>query len=155
MSDRRDQNRPSSPSLFDFISARLLGSSLQVANTSDQKIVVDAGDIVALTATLDTNSKKVDFALFSKILNRDVTVERINGIVFLESRLEEELEKENRLAIGEDILLVIDLINLWGKENGYSVTHEGVEETTTTASQPPRPQKGRPAKPSGKLKKQQ
>ena len=89
---------------------------------------VEVGDIISLKVVLNKSEKTIDYALFSKILNRPVTVEEINGTAFMEARLEEELEKENRLIIEEDILLAVDLIYLWAKTNGYFVTHDGMVE---------------------------
>jgi hypothetical protein len=114
--------------LYDYLSAKLLGSTLQVIRTENE-IRVEAGDILSITITMDKKEKIVYFTLFSKILNRPVTVEEVNGTLFMESRLEEELEKEDRVAIGEDGLLAVDLLHLWAKENGHEVKRTGVEDS--------------------------
>lgn len=76
------------------------------------------------------NQKKkvIDFSIYSKVLNRPVTVEEINGSTFMEARMEEELEKEDRIAMEEDMLLSVDLLRLWARENKYSLSNEGLEE---------------------------
>jgi hypothetical protein len=72
--------------------------------------------------------KLLDFLIFSKTLNRSITVEEINGSTFMEARMEEELEKEDRITMEEDILISVDLLRLWAKENGYGLANEGLTE---------------------------
>jgi len=127
--------------LYSYLRSKLLGSSLQVIPVSESEVHVDAGDIVSIKILINEAKKTIDFSLFSKILNRPVTVEHISGAAFMEARLEEELEKENRTTIGEDSLLCVDLIYLWSKEHDYSVTHGGVVETGREEPVPQRKKK--------------
>lgn len=127
MSTDDSLRNPTNYDLYDYLSARLLGSSLQVIRAGNE-IRVEAGDVLSIKITTDHKEKTIYFSLFSKVLNRTVTVENVNGTLFMEARFEEELEKENRVAIGEDSLLSIDLLYLWAKENGYEVRRDGVEE---------------------------
>jgi hypothetical protein len=114
--------------LIGFLQAKLLGSSLKVIPLSETETRIEAGDILALNIRVDRKKKVVDFSLFSKTLNRYVTIEEINGATFMETKLAEELEKEDRFIVGEDTLLAVDLLRIWASENGYSLTNEGVQD---------------------------
>ena len=84
--------------------------------------------MISLKIASSPKKKMLDFSIFSKALDRSITVEEINGSTFMEARMEEELEKEDRLAMEEDILLSVDLLRLWAKENGYTLANEGLVE---------------------------
>jgi len=114
--------------LFSFLQSKLLGSSLKVLPISENETHIEAGDILSLKIVLDRKKKVIDFSLFSKTLNRFVTIEEINGTTFMETKLAEELEKEDRFIVGEDTLLAVDLLRIWANENDYSLTNEGVED---------------------------
>jgi hypothetical protein len=119
---------PTSVDFYDYMYAKLLGSSLQVFRDDGGQVRIAAGDILSITVTIDNAKKTIDYTLFSKILNRPVTVEEINGTFFMETRLEDELEKEDQVMIGEDSLLAVDLLHFWAKNNGYTVSHNGAIE---------------------------
>jgi hypothetical protein len=114
--------------LYAFLQGALLGSSLKVIPVSDTETRIEAGDILALNIRLEKKKKVIDFSLFSKTLNRFVTIEEINGTTFMETKLAEELEKEDRFIVGEDTLLAVDLLRIWANENDYSLTNEGVQD---------------------------
>ena len=95
---------------------------------SDTETHIEAGDILALNIRLEKKKRVIDFSLFSKTLNRFVTIEEINGTTFMEMKLAEELEKEDRFIVGEDTLLAVDLLRTWANENDYSLTNEGVQD---------------------------
>jgi len=123
-----DSLHASKTDLIAFLQAKLLGSSLKVIPASETEMHIEAGDILALAVREESKRKVVDFSLFSKTLNRFVTIEEINGTTFMETKLAEELEKEDRMVVGEDILLAVDLLRIWAAENGYSLTNEGVQD---------------------------
>ncbi len=101
------------------------------------EISIESGETIALKILVNQKKKSLDFSIFSKVLNRPITVEEINGSTFMEARMEEELEKEDRVIMEEDILLTVDLLRLWVKENHYTLANEGLEE---------KPRKSKPAK---------
>jgi hypothetical protein len=119
---------PKSVGLFDYLRRRLLGSSLIVVPVTDAEISIEAGDIISLKILVNKSKKMIDFGMFSKTLNRPITTEEINGTTFMEWRFDEELQKQDRVLIGEDALLSIDLIRLWAKANKYSLTNDGLIE---------------------------
>ncbi len=119
---------PNSVGLFDYLRRRLLGSSLIVVPVTENEISIEAGDIISLKILVSKSKKMIDFAMFSKTLNRPITTEEINGTTFMEARFDEELQKQDRVLIGEDALLSIDLIRLWAKANKYSLTNDGLIE---------------------------
>ncbi|HXQ92509.1 MAG TPA: hypothetical protein VN739_05835 [Nitrososphaerales archaeon] len=119
---------PKSVGLFDYLRRRLLGSSLIVVSVSENEISIEAGDIISLKIVVNKSKRMIDFGMFSKTLNRAITTEEINGTTFMEWRFDEELQKQDRILIGEDALLSIDLIRLWAKANKYSLTNDGLAE---------------------------
>jgi hypothetical protein len=155
MSSIDSQHDPSNSSLYDYVYAKLLGSSLQIVRVSENEFRIEAGDIVSLDVKNSDGEKKIDLLLSSKILNREVTVEEIGGTLFMEARLEEELEKENRLIIEEDILLAIDIIQLWGKQNdGYRISFNGVPQKLKEEQEQQQREKGEGEEPDGKKGKE-
>jgi hypothetical protein len=128
LSKTDDSLHASKTDLFTFLQSKLLGSSLKVIPVSETETRIEAGDILALNIRVDRRKKIVDFSLFSKTLNRFVTIEEINGTTFMETKLAEELEKEDRFIVGEDTLLAVDLLRIWTNVNDYSLTNEGVED---------------------------
>lgn len=127
MSDS-DQLGASNPDLFDYLQRKLLGSSLTVVKTGPTQISIESGDTISMKITVNQKKKTVDFTIFSNTLNRPITVEEINGSTFMEARMEEQLEKEDRLIMEEDVLLSVDLLRLWVRENKYVLSNEGLEE---------------------------
>ncbi len=123
-----DQLGASNPDLFDYLRRKLLGSSLNVVRVSAREISIESGDTISMKILVHEKKKLLDFSIFSKVLNRPVTVEEINGSTFMEARMEEELEKEDRSLLGEDMLLSVDLLRLWARENGYALANDGLEE---------------------------
>lgn len=95
--------------------------------------MINAGEDITVKLRINTSApgknkkRTVEYELFSPKLSRAVTVEEINGTTFIEARIEEELKNENRDAIENDILLSLDLMQEWAKENNYSVTHDASE----------------------------
>jgi hypothetical protein len=123
-----EQLDASNPDLFDYLQHKLLGSSLTVVRAGPNEISIESGETISLKIIPNPKKKRLDFAIFSKTLNRPVTVEEINGSTFMEARMEEQLEKEDRIIMEEDILLSVDLLRLWAKENSYILVNEGLEE---------------------------
>jgi hypothetical protein len=123
---------PKSVGLFEYLRRRLLGSSLIVVPVTENEISVEAGDIISIKILINKSKKTIDFGMFSKTLNRPITTEEINGTTFMEWRFDEELQKQDRVLIGEDALLSIDLIRLWANANKYSLTNDGLVEKTST-----------------------
>jgi hypothetical protein len=128
-----DQPDASNPDLFEYLQHKLLGSSLNVIRVSPDEIHIESGDTISLKITISEKKKLLDFTIFSKVLDRPVTVEEINGSIFMEARMEEELEKEDRMVMEEDILLSVDLLRLWAKENHYTLANDGLEENPKSA----------------------
>ena len=129
------------PDVFEYLRRKLLGSSLNVIRRSANEISVESGEAISLKIILNEKKKTADFSIFSKSLNRPVAVEEINGSTFMESKMEEELEKEDRIITEEDILLSVDLLRVWAKDNGYVVMNDGQEE-----QKKPSAKIGKPAK---------
>lgn len=123
-----DQPDAYNPDLFSYLQHKLLGSSLTVVRVSPDEISIESGETISMKIVIYHKKKTLDFSIFSKVLNRPITVEEINGSTFMEARMEEELEKEDRIAIEEDILLSADLLRLWARENGYTLSNDGLEE---------------------------
>lgn len=123
-----DQPDAYNPDLFSYLQHKLLGSSLTVVRVSPDEISIESGETISMKIVIYHKKKTLDFSIFSKVLNRPITVEEINGSTFMEARMEEELEKEDRIAIEEDILLSADLLRLWATENGYTLSNDGLEE---------------------------
>lgn len=97
------------------------------------EISIESGDTISMKIVQNEKKKTLDFSIYSKTLNRPITVEEINGSTFMEARMEEELEKEDRVTMEEDILLSVDLLRLWAQENGYVISNEGLVEKPRTA----------------------
>ena len=123
-----DQLGASNSDLFEYLQHKLLGSSLTVVRINPNEISIESGETIALKILVNQKKKSLDFSIFSKVLNRPITVEEINGSTFMEARMEEELEKEDRVIMEEDILLTVDLLRLWVKENSYSLSNDGLQE---------------------------
>jgi len=119
---------PKSVDLFKYLSRRLLGSALIVVAVSESEISIEAGDIISLKILVNKPKKTIDFAMYSKTLNRPITTEEINGTTFMEARFDEELQKQDRVLVGEDALLSIDLIRLWARANKYAITNDGLAD---------------------------
>jgi hypothetical protein len=111
--------------LSDYLSKKLLGSSIEVVRVSDAEMQIKAGDNITLKILIDAAKKTLDFTLFSPSMNRIVTFEEINGVELLDVRLEEELKSSNHEAEEEDAIIAIDLMRMWAKDNGYAVSHVG------------------------------
>ncbi|HYB03488.1 MAG TPA: hypothetical protein VED17_03440 [Nitrososphaerales archaeon] len=122
------QINASNPDLFEYLQRTLLGSSLTVVKIGANEISIESGETISMKIVSNPKKKLVDFSIFSKTLNRSITVEEINGSTFMEARMEEELEKEDRMIMEEDILISVDLLRLWAKENGYALANEGLTE---------------------------
>ena len=123
-----DQPDASNPDLFSYLQHKLVGSSLTAVRVGPDEISIESGDIIAMKILTHEKKKSLDFSIFSKALNRPITVEEINGSTFMEARMEEELEKEDRITMEEDILLSVDLLRLWASQNGYTLSNDGLEE---------------------------
>lgn len=125
---KSDHPDASNPDLFSYFQHKLLGSSLNVVRVGPDEISIESGETISIKVVTHEKKKTADFSIFSKVLNRPITVEEINGSTFMEARMEEELEKEDRTTMEEDILLTVDLLRLWARENGYTLSNEGLEE---------------------------
>jgi hypothetical protein len=134
LSESSNQLDASNPDLFAFLQGKLLGSSLNVNRVGDDHISIESGDTISMKIVLNEKKRSVDFSIFSNTLKRPITVEEINGSTFMEARMEEELEKEDRMVMEEDVLLSVDLLRLWAAQNGYLLSNDGLEEK-------PRPEK--------------
>ncbi len=77
-----------------------------------------------LNIVVNAKDKALAFDLFSPKLDRAVTFEEVDGVDFLDVRLDDELKTENHVAEQEDIALAIDLLRIWAKENNYSSSHD-------------------------------
>jgi hypothetical protein len=118
-------NNNDSPSakLAEYMNVKLLGSSITVERVSENEIRAKAGDNIILTILLDAAKKALSFNLFSPTISRDITFEEVEGIELLDVRLDDELKSSNHEAEQEDTVIAIDILRMWAKENGYSVTH--------------------------------
>lgn len=130
---QNDELGASNPDLYDYMQRKLLGSSLNVIQLGKNEISIESGDTISMKIVQNEKKKTLDFSIYSKTLNRPITVEEINGSTFMEARMEEELEKEDRVTMEEDILLSVDLLRLWAQENGYVISNEGLVEKPRTA----------------------
>jgi len=111
-------------SLIEYLESKLKGSSLQLKESSKSKLVIEAEQLLAVTISVDSSTKRIVYALNSPEWKRSITVEELDGFDFLESRAEEDLKKLHLETNAEDILLSIDLVRLWAKANGYAVEEE-------------------------------
>jgi hypothetical protein len=118
----------SNTDLFEYLQHKLHGSSVSVVQAGGSDVSVESGETISMKIAVNEKKKTLDFTLFSKVLNKPIYVEEINGSTFMDARMEEELEKEDRITLEEDMLLTIDLLRVWAKENHYTVTDDGVEE---------------------------
>jgi hypothetical protein len=125
---KTDQLGSSNPDLFDYLQRKLLGSSVSVNRTEKDEISIESGDTISMKISINGKKKTLDFTIYSNALKRPITVEEINGSTFMEARMEEELEKEDRITMEEDILLSVDLLRLWAQENEYTISNEGLME---------------------------
>ena len=73
-------------------------SSLIVVPVTENEISIEAGDIISLKILVSKSKKMIDFAMFSKTLNRPITTEEINGTTFMEARFDEETPKAGSRA---------------------------------------------------------
>lgn len=121
MSDKASSLTASETTLADYLASKLMGSSLQVSQISKTEMTINADEIITISIWIRPR-KKIEHTVFSKLVNRPITVEEINGSEFMEARFEAELEKENKRGIEQDVLLSLDLVREWAKENGYSFT---------------------------------
>jgi hypothetical protein len=121
---------PTKTNLFDFLSSKLSGSSLEVIRKTDSEIVLQGGDLISITINTNDEDKALTYELFSQKLGRSVGVEEIQGVEFLESGLETELEKEKNEGIEADTLVALDLLRLWAKEAGSSAKLTVSEEAS-------------------------
>ena len=106
--------------LPDYLSTKLMGSSLKVNSNSKSELRIDADHLLTINVRIGPK-KKIEYTIFSKLVNRPITVEEINGAELMEPRFEAELEKEDKLAIAQDTLISLDLLREWAKENDYSI----------------------------------
>ncbi len=107
-----------------YLGKKLLGSSAEVVRVSDGELKVKAGDNITMKVLIDHAKKAIIFGVFSPTLNRIVTFEEVEGVELLDVRLDDELKSSNHEAEQEDIILAIDILRMWAKENGYSVSHD-------------------------------
>jgi len=119
-----DANR----SLVDFMLSELKGSSLQIKDVSDSKLVIEAATLLAVIIELDKSKKMVSYDLYSPEWKRSITVEELDGLDFMETRAQEELKKLDFEINAEDVLLSLDLMRYWAKLNNYSIRENKISE---------------------------
>lgn len=111
--------------LAKYMVPKLTGSTLQITLDGRDQLTAIAGEDISLKVVVYSEKRKdMEFSLFSPKLNRVVTFEEINDVMFLDVRLDDELKAENRGAEEADIYLAINLIQVWARENGYSLSHK-------------------------------
>jgi phosphopantothenoylcysteine synthetase/decarboxylase len=94
-----------------------------IARKSDEELEVRANEDIVLRIVEDEQKRNLKFSLFSPKLEREVAFEEIAGSTLLDVRLDEELKEKNHEAEEADITLAIDMLEIWAKENKYSVSH--------------------------------
>lgn len=109
--------------LDQYLTRKLLGSSVEVVPVSEKEIQLKAGNNIILKLMIEPAKKKINFNLFSPSLNRIVTFEEVNGMDLLDVRLDDELKSKNHEAEEQDTMLAIDLLRQWTKENNYTLSH--------------------------------
>lgn len=111
-------------SLIEYLTADLKGSSLQIKEITDSRIVIEAEKLVEVKIELDESKKNVTYEISSPEWKRPITVEELDGFDFLESRAEADLKKLDLESNAEDVLLSIDLVRYWATANGYTLKEE-------------------------------
>jgi hypothetical protein len=91
---------------------------------SQDEIEIQASDEITLDVLMREKNRSLEFSLTSPKLERRVTYEEVSGSWLLDTRLDDELKSPNHEAEEVDIVLALDLLGAWGKENGFSVTQK-------------------------------
>ena len=137
-------------SLEEFLTKELQASTLTVKAISKGEISIESDSIVRIHVLIDEKKKLVNFDLYSPRWSRRITVQQLDGFEFMESQAEDQLLKENAVAIAEDSLLALDIIRFWAVKNGYEACevapyseedqNESTPPSTTPGSQATRKQ---------------
>ena len=98
LSDKRFSQTASQLTLAEYLTSKLMGSSLQVTQISKSEIRIDAADIVTINIRIAPR-KKIEYTIFSKTADRPITIEEINGAELMDGRFEAEVENENKLSL--------------------------------------------------------
>ena len=114
--------------LAKFMLSELKGSSLQIRDISDSKLVIKAENLLAVIIEIDKKKKLLSYDLYSPEWKRSITVEELDGLDFMETKAEEELKKLDFETNAEDVLLSLDLMRYWAKLNNYSIRENKISE---------------------------
>jgi hypothetical protein len=108
--------------LQDFLVKELQASTLSVKVISKKEISIESDSIVRIHVLTNEESKQVNFDLYSPRWSRRIAVQQLGGFEFMESQAEDQLLKEDAVAIAEDSLLALDIIRFWASKNGYEAS---------------------------------
>lgn len=114
-----DLDIPKGTTLSEFLTRELKASSLNVKAISDTEISVNSDSIVRVHLVINEKEKTISFDLYSPRWSRRITVQQLNGFEFMESRAQDQMDKENSSAIAEDTLLALDMIRYWALKNNF------------------------------------
>ncbi len=113
---------PHGINLADFLSKELQASTLSVHEISKTELSIESDSIVRIHVMINEKKKEVNFDLYSPRWSRRITVQQLGGFEFMEAQAEDQLLKEDAVAIAEDTLLALDIIRFWAHENGYEAS---------------------------------
>lgn len=132
---------PQDITLEEFLTKELQASTLTVKAISKNEISIESDSIVRIHVLIDEKTEQVNFDLYSPRWSRRITVQQLGGFEFMESQAEDQLLKEDAVAIAEDSLLALDIIRFWASKNGYEAlevapsSDEEQNESTTAGSE--------------------
>ncbi len=122
--------------LEDFLTKELQASTLTVRANSKTELSIESDSIVRIHVLIDEKRKQVNFDLYSPRWSRRITVQQLGGFEFMESQAEDQLLKEDAVAIAEDSLLALDIIRFWSSENGYEASEVAPNENSNVSDTP-------------------
>ena len=122
--------------LEDFLTKELQASTLTVRANSKTELSIESDSIVRIHVLIDEKRKQVNFDLYSPRWSRRITVQQLGGFEFMESQAEDQLFKEDAVAIAEDSLLALDIIRFWSSENGYQASEVPPNENSNVSDTP-------------------
>lgn len=130
---------PQGITLEEFLTKELQASTLTAKAISKNEISIESDSIVRIHVLIYEKTKQVNFDLYSPRWSRRITVQQLGGFEFMESQAEDQLRKEDAVAIAEDSLLALDLIRFWASKNGYDALEvapspDGEQSESTTTS---------------------
>jgi hypothetical protein len=121
---------PHGISLEEFLTKELQASTLTVRANSKTELSIESDSIVRIHVLIDEKRKQVNFDLYSPRWSRRITVQQLDGFEFMESQAEDQLLKEDAVAIAEDSLLALDIIRFWASENGYQASEVAPDDNS-------------------------